>query len=496
MDRARRRRRVRGVGPADRSFEQQFNVPGTRGLRDNSSSPRSTATAATSLRSCRSSRCQGRPSTRPASVRTRGGTAKVRPRCRSRGPPPMPRRDDRAFVSDDGRTTFALVYIPAAGGVDPGQEEARAAQAALDGVTVGGSPVAGDRARCAARRPATTQGRRHRASLLEDPAGRAGRAAGPRLRLPLVHGVRAAADGARRDPDDLPAVWPLASVTDVSVIVQFLVGLIGLAIAIDYALLVVVRWREERQQPDVTNDDGGAERDAARRLGRRLQRHDRGDLAARARRPPVPFLRSIGIAGHADPAGQRRRRDHAAAGRPRDHRADGSTGRATAATPTQPRLVRLGAPRRAPPLDRRHPLDRRPGRAGSRRLDDPARQPAGRLAGPGRARTRRPRSLESSGIGTGPLSPFDALVRSGDPDAVAHRSPGRGCPRRRRPRRLASRRDGAHRRHPDRGRQLARPAARRSTASAPTTRRAKSRSVARRRRAPTSSTRSTATSRS
>ena len=31
---------------------------------------------------------------------------------------------DRAFVSDDGRTTFALVYIPAKGGVAPGQEEA------------------------------------------------------------------------------------------------------------------------------------------------------------------------------------------------------------------------------------------------------------------------------------------------------------------------------------------------------------------------------------
>ena len=34
------------------------------------------------------------------------------------------------------RTTFALVYIPAVGGVDPGQEEARATQAALAGVTV------------------------------------------------------------------------------------------------------------------------------------------------------------------------------------------------------------------------------------------------------------------------------------------------------------------------------------------------------------------------
>ena len=48
---------------------------------------------------------------------------------------------DRAFVSDDGRTTFALVYIPALGGVDPGKAEARLAQAALAGVTVGGSRV-------------------------------------------------------------------------------------------------------------------------------------------------------------------------------------------------------------------------------------------------------------------------------------------------------------------------------------------------------------------
>ena len=50
-------------------------------------------------------------------------------------------------------------------------------------------------------------------------------------------------------------VWPLASVTDVSVIVQFLVALVGLGIAIDYALLIVVRWREERQRPNVANED-------------------------------------------------------------------------------------------------------------------------------------------------------------------------------------------------------------------------------------------------
>ena len=48
---------------------------------------------------------------------------------------------DRTFVSEDGRTTFALVYIPAKGGTVPGQAEARLAQGALAGVTVGGSAV-------------------------------------------------------------------------------------------------------------------------------------------------------------------------------------------------------------------------------------------------------------------------------------------------------------------------------------------------------------------
>ena len=35
-------------------------------------------------------------------------------------------------------------------------------------------------------------------------------------------------------------------VTDVSFVVQFLIALVGLGVAIDYSLLVVTRWREER----------------------------------------------------------------------------------------------------------------------------------------------------------------------------------------------------------------------------------------------------------
>ena len=44
-------------------------------------------------------------------------------------------------------------------------------------------------------------------------------------------------------------VWALTQVTSVSVIVQFLIALVGLGIAIDYALLMIIRFREELASP-------------------------------------------------------------------------------------------------------------------------------------------------------------------------------------------------------------------------------------------------------
>ena len=41
-------------------------------------------------------------------------------------------------------------------------------------------------------------------------------------------------------------VLGLTTSTDVSFVVQFLISLIGLGVAIDYSLLLVSRWREER----------------------------------------------------------------------------------------------------------------------------------------------------------------------------------------------------------------------------------------------------------
>ena len=43
-------------------------------------------------------------------------------------------------------------------------------------------------------------------------------------------------------------VWVLTYVTDVSIIVQFLIALVGLGVAIDYALLMIMRFRDELRE--------------------------------------------------------------------------------------------------------------------------------------------------------------------------------------------------------------------------------------------------------
>ncbi len=91
-------------------------------------------------------------------------------------------------------------------------------------------------------------------------------------------------------------VWGLASVTSVSFIVQYLLALIGLGVAIDYSLLVVTRWREERGR--------GADNQEA--VVRALATAGRSVLfsgitvavsLAALIALPVPFLRSVGFTG-------------------------------------------------------------------------------------------------------------------------------------------------------------------------------------------------------
>ncbi len=89
-------------------------------------------------------------------------------------------------------------------------------------------------------------------------------------------------------------VWGLTTITEISPIVQFLVALIGLGVSIDYALIVVVRWREERSH-GLAGDDGDRPRDGDGRTCCRVQRHDRRDRPAGAgcAAAPVPALGRI-----------------------------------------------------------------------------------------------------------------------------------------------------------------------------------------------------------
>ena len=88
----------------------------------------------------------------------------------------------------------------------------------------------------------------------------------------------------------------LTELTAVSPIVQFLVALIGLGVAIDYALLVVSRWREERAHG--RSGDEAVQR-AMESAGRAVVFSGTtvaiGLLALVAL--PLPFLRSMGYGG-------------------------------------------------------------------------------------------------------------------------------------------------------------------------------------------------------
>jgi putative drug exporter of the RND superfamily len=325
---------------------------------------------------------------------------------------------DRAFVSDEGRTTFALVYIPAKGGVDQGQPEARRAQAVLDGVTVSGSPIE------------VTGLDALRASAGESEGDGAGVLLGTLLAalgallvlvfvfrsfmalVPLLMALVAI-------PTTFLLVWPLASVTDVSVIVQFLVALIGLGIAIDYALLVVVRWREERQKPNVMNEE--AVRNAMQHAGSAVVFSGTtvaiSLLALLAL--PVPFLRSIGVAGllialvSVAVAITLLPVVLATIGPRLDWPRNRRDARASRAWSAWARLVVRH--RWAAAVASTAVLGALVVAASTIQLGNP-RADSLANAGPARAGLEQ---LKSSGIGTGPLSPFDALVRSGDADAVA-----------------------------------------------------------------------------
>jgi RND superfamily putative drug exporter len=91
-------------------------------------------------------------------------------------------------------------------------------------------------------------------------------------------------------------VLGLTHIMDVSFLVQFLVALIGLGVAIDYSLLLVTRWREERESGKSNEDAIVAAGNTAGRavvLSGLTVAVGLFSLVVL----PVPFLRSVGFGG-------------------------------------------------------------------------------------------------------------------------------------------------------------------------------------------------------
>ena len=199
------------------------------------------------------------------------------------------------FVSKDGRTTFMVAYPPP----DPNQpfgdnpNAAKNASAALAGATVAGAPVhlTGFDALSVQSGGGNGPG-----VLVEALLG----GFGALLVLAFVFGSFLAIVPLMMAVVSILTsfllVWGLTTITEVSPIVQFLIALIGLGVSIDYALLVVVRWREERAHG--LQGEEAVQR-AMETAGRAVVFSGTtvaiGLLALVAL--PLPFLRSVGYGG-------------------------------------------------------------------------------------------------------------------------------------------------------------------------------------------------------
>ncbi len=202
---------------------------------------------------------------------------------------------DKAFVSEDGRTTFVYAFAPRSDDPFAGNLDAAAdLRAALADTTVGGGDL-----------------RVTGYDALFDSTGETGEGPGVLIEA-LIGGFGALlvlifvfgsflalvplAMAISSILVSFLLLYALTTVTDVSPIVQFLIALIGLGISIDYALIIVVRWREEREK-GLEGDEAVAA--AMATAGRAVVFSGTtvavGLLALIAL--PLPFLRSMGYGG-------------------------------------------------------------------------------------------------------------------------------------------------------------------------------------------------------
>jgi RND superfamily putative drug exporter len=205
----------------------------------------------------------------------------------------------RAYVSKDGHTTFAEIYPPGTptfnSSVHIDQVRARlkaGAPAGVQAFLTGRDPLYA----------ASSGGGNGPSVLTEALIGGLGSlvilffvfGTLPAVLMPIAVAVAAILN-------TFTLVWALTYLTNVSIIVQFLIALVGLGVAIDYALLMIFRFRDELREG---NDPESALVETMTHAGRSVIVS--GSTVAVGLLSmlvlPLPFIRSIGIGGMLIPA--------------------------------------------------------------------------------------------------------------------------------------------------------------------------------------------------
>jgi RND superfamily putative drug exporter len=287
---------IAAAGPASQALDQRFSVPGREGWEASLAIEKLHGNGGSTppllpLVTLPEGKTVASPGVREQlrGIEARVEKAVPRSRVASYGS-----TGSRAFVSQDGRTTFVLAYPPRSDDAFGGNPDAeKAARKALRGATVGGAPVHLTGYDALAQSAGGSEGP---GVLLEAVLGGFGALLvlvfvfGSALALvPLVMAICSILTS-------FLLLWALTAVTEVSPIVQFLVALIGLGISIDYALLVVVRWREEREK----GLEGDEAVEAAMATAGRAVVFSGTTVAVGLLALivlPLPFLRSVGYGG-------------------------------------------------------------------------------------------------------------------------------------------------------------------------------------------------------
>jgi RND superfamily putative drug exporter len=288
---------IGAAGPASEALDQRFSVPGREGWDASQEILRTYGTGGETLPfvavvKLPEGRTVSTPGVRAELMKVEETARKSVPRSRVAG---FASTGDRTFVSEDGRTAFAYVFPgrsddPFGANVDA----VRKLDTDLKGVRVSGSPVL--LTGYDALYDSSGEGAEGPGVLLEALIG----GIGALLVLVFVFGswlaVVPLAMAITSVLVSFLLLYGLTAVTELSPIVQFLVALIGLGVSIDYALLIVVRWREEREK-GLDNEEAVAA--AMRTAGRAVVFSGTtvavGLLALIAL--PLPFLRSMGYGG-------------------------------------------------------------------------------------------------------------------------------------------------------------------------------------------------------